>query len=426
MQGRSMSMTIAAATGAASVRPAQRTTRVVIVGQAPLVSGTCNGNALSYSDSGAVNTWSYDASRVVATIVCGALPTASANTITAVFAAPHTEAGLHGARGLALRAFQAKHHMDNRQETPGEHSGHVAVAGYTKRTAAHASRLNYLAATGDAAAFLAAAGTTYTTLASNAVNEMNTYSGSAIFLPADMTSLLQFYSTDRHDMMLCSSVDCMLTNPDYAALWVEGYQPTASGTPSQTLHGYWDASTNDNWADVFSTAPSGYTGDVFTEGSVIPANASVANTACLNVYVSGNDHFTFASPASQRYADANGYTQTESCIARVLLQSDVQEVGARGVKVPKKCWAHAALERLQQRGAKKITARDILIEARHPAAAKLAKKPVGGAAKRSNNRIVMISSHKQQQQKKGEMTIRELGSDYNYAANILSSALNAL
>ncbi len=317
---KSIAITVNAASVARSFVPAQRTTRFVLVGVAPLASVQCNGQPVAFDQSGAAGTWRYDGFKAEAVINCGAVPTAQALSVTASFiAGPDT---VVGARGYARRAQLAKHIVDDRQATPGSQTGQSDSPGFTKQAGGRAALLSGLAPTATAASWGAVTGGNYRQLIQNAINELSGGPQPTQSPAPPMRSLLQLYDSQRHDMVVCGTNGCLNDNNYYEVKWTEGYQPDASAANAVAFNDWWSYAATDNWGDTSTSAPaSGYLPAEFANGFLLSQPvAGQTSPVCAQVWVNGNDHMTVASSTGLGYARANGYTQVEGCIGYALLQ----------------------------------------------------------------------------------------------------------
>jgi hypothetical protein len=229
----------------------------------------------------------------------------------------HNGTPLSGAKGYASRVAMAKKILDERQATPGSHN---PKPGWTKQAGSHAAKLLGMAPTATAAQFNAATGQGYTQIINNAISELSGNPTPTV-PPKPMTSLVQLYDSERNDMCLCASHDCLNTNTNYQVMWVEGYQPAtgASAPNAVKLNDYWSWTASDNWADTATTAPNGYSAAVFADGYVLSETTAGASPICLQVWTNKNDHFTFGSQQALDYAQTHGYEKTsEGCIGYIL------------------------------------------------------------------------------------------------------------
>ena len=192
-----------------------------------------------------------------------------------------------------MHATLAKANLDIDRTTPGSDT---VSGGALDIAASTGLELAYLAGTN-----LAAFTTTvqnYPVAYAAAIAEIST---GAVF------SLTQLWSAQRTDHVLCGSQACQQTNNDYQTMWIEGYQPLP-GTPGAIpLNDYWSVTLQDNWTTTSSTAPSGYTPAIFSDGYVLATQQP--GTVPLQLYYSAAnaDHMTVASQQGIQYAQANGY-----------------------------------------------------------------------------------------------------------------------
>lgn len=300
--------------------PKSRRTRFFLVSMSPVASAKCGGTPVSFNQDGGANTWYYDGFNGQVVVDCGDVSTGAGSFVMSASFVVGGQDGksVSGAKGYASRAQLAKRILDNRQQTPGSHD---PKQGFTKLAGSHAAYLAGLAPTASPSSWNSATGSNYQTVIQNAINELN--SGSEP-LPTNgpMTALVQIYDDQRGDFALCGSKDCLTTNSYYRAMWLEGFQPSPGDGSAVQLYDYWSWTATDNWATTNASAPnSGYSAAAFSNGFVLNQQRSgQTSPVCLQTWVNGNDHFTFASNQSLTYAQQNGYTQVGGCIGYVLSQ----------------------------------------------------------------------------------------------------------
>ncbi|CUG82493.1 Hypothetical protein, putative [Bodo saltans] len=118
-------------------------------------------------------------------------------------------------------------------------------------------------------------------------------------------------------------------------MWTEGYQPLSNTeTGAIAFNDFYSTEYDDNWSDVITTPPNGYQAAVFDNGYVYYEQLSGQQMECLQLWVNPttNDHMTLASPGL-KWAEQNGYVQTENCLAYVLTSPPTSTGDSKQVKV---------------------------------------------------------------------------------------------
>lgn len=311
----SITVSIEALAGSYSGMLAQRYVRIFLVGSMPIATARLGNVDIPPSRFPQPSHFTYDGETATAIIDVGVISTTAAHSIVVSLAASQNDAQLARIKGFAARTKLAKRTMDNFRETP--YSTTVGP-GMLKQAAAHAVELGYLALN-NVSMFTQLIGSEYKNLVSAALTEIGGNPNPAPPSPAQ-TGLIQMWSAARKDMLLCGTPACMGTNSDYEIMWTEGYQPLSSSESGAiSFNDFYSYQYDDNWADVITTPPNGYSAAVFDNGYVFTAQQNNTEMECLQLWVNPttNDHMTLASPGLQ-WAQQNGYVQTETCIASVL------------------------------------------------------------------------------------------------------------
>jgi len=292
-----------------------RHVRFFFVGMMPIATATVDLTPLNYARFTTESTFSYDGKTGTAIIDAGVLSTSTTHTISATLAAQQNDSPLAKLKGYASRTQLAKRTMDNVRETPYSTS---VGPGMLKQSASRAVELS-MDAGYNMSDFVAKIGGDYNSLVSAALSELGGNPNPAPPAPAQ-TALIQMWSESRGDMLLCGTEACMLTNSDYQIMWTEGYQPTSAGSNTIPLNDFYSDQYTDNWADVITTVPTGYSAAVFANGNVLSSN--VEGTECLQLWVSPstNDHMTLTS-SGLAWAQQHSYVQLSECIGGYVYTS---------------------------------------------------------------------------------------------------------
>jgi len=146
--------------------------------------------------------------------------------------------------------------------------------------------------------------------------------------PDQDRSLVQLWSQDRTDSLLCGTNACMQTNSNYARLRIEGYQPLSTDANAMPWNDYWADSLLDNWATSQSSAPSGYTVANFKNGYVY--KTQVAGSIAVQLWYSdpNKDHLAVATNEGIQWAKDHGYTLVNATLGYILQNPPSVEEGA--------------------------------------------------------------------------------------------------
>lgn len=312
----SVQVVVGAMVGSFQGAVANRHLRFFFVGTMPIASGSVDSSPLSYARWTTAQTFSYDGKTGTAIVDAGVLSTSSSHTISITLAAEQNDSPLAKLKGYASRAQLAKRTMDNVRETPYSTS---VGPGMVKQSASRAVELSLLA--GDnVSGFLAKIGGDYNQLVSVALTELGGNPNPAPPAPTQ-TALVQMWSESRGDMLLCGTAECMSVNGDYQIMWTEGYQPPTPTGNTIPLNDFYSTQYSDNWADVLTTPPDGYSAAIFSNGQVMSSNGG-EGMECLQLWVSPstNDHMTLASPGLP-WAQQHAYVQRQTCIGAYVYTS---------------------------------------------------------------------------------------------------------
>jgi len=119
--------------------------------------------------------------------------------------------------------------------------------------------------------------------------------------------LIQLYSENRKENVLCGTQDCYdaQTYPDYIRLRMEGYQPRPDEQFAVPLNNYWNG--HDNYATTLTTPPPGYDYSSFKDGYIL--SKPKQGTIPVSVYYNSQrqDMLTVASEDGIKYAKSNNY-----------------------------------------------------------------------------------------------------------------------
>jgi hypothetical protein len=324
-----LQVVISPASGSFPGFPTTRNYILNIISTPPIVSGTVNGNALSYSRFDIPNSWKYDGESMMTIITTDFLPTA--NSITAVLNFPPNNWNLSGYRGAIQKAKLSKRNLDPDWGTPGSNS---ITGGYLSRLASTGFELSFLAGTNMNAVYSII--TTLPALYANATTEIQnlkpTLTDDPTYFP-----LTQYWSSDRNDNLLCGSTDCQSANNQlYVVTRTEGYQPRQGSPGTIPLYDYWYPTIQDNYATSLSTPPSDYSPATFKNGFIYANH--VDGTSAVSVWWNKQrgDMLTTASVDGFKYAMQFNYTLINSTIGYVYLNPpDHQSL------VPLSRWAYS-------------------------------------------------------------------------------------
>jgi len=278
---------------------------------------TSNGNNVPYNAAGGNNAWTYDGGMVTTVIDVGVVSTGSALTVSVVSDNIDDNA-YSGVKGGIQHAILAKANMDPDWSTPG--SGDTGPASTSDLSVLGNWLQNYARDLTNFKAKIAA----YPQMLQAAITELNTN-------PDNDRSLVQLYSSDRPDSLLCGTNACLSTNSNYAKLRIEGYQPVSTDGNAIPWNDYWSADALDNWATSQGTAPSGYTVANFKNGYVY--KSQVSGTIPVQLWYSDarKDHLAVASTDGIQWAKDNGYTLLNGTLGYVLQNPPTVQEGASRV-----------------------------------------------------------------------------------------------
>jgi hypothetical protein len=268
-----------------------------LVNVGPVTYALVNGNQINYNVDGGPNTWHYDGDEVSAVVETPLLSTIADATIE-IHTLQINPSLLYGVRGIIARSSLAKKTLDEDWTTPG--SGSVS-----------GGNLSISATTGESLSFLAG-------------NRLSDFMNMLSFLPTQFNytlqevqsglpyvvppyALVQLYSNDRQDNILCGTQNCYDTQGmDYVRMRIEGYQPHPEEDGAIPFNNYWNGH-NDNYGTTLSTPPPGYGYSDFKNGYIL----SKPKTGTIPVYVYFNsqrgDYLTVASNDGINYAKTNNY-----------------------------------------------------------------------------------------------------------------------
>jgi alpha-glucosidase (family GH31 glycosyl hydrolase) len=319
VSGTTVTVTVSASNGSYTGQPTSRNFRIVLVGVLPLSSATLNSNAVSYVRFPTLGQVShtYDGKSASVIIDVGSQSTASSFTVTATFVQQDTSPSATARmKVFAHRAALAKRTTDDYQMTPFETT---PGPGYLKQAAARAGYISAVVAQHPSIA-PPLMGQPYLNLINLALAELGGSPGPTPMPSPTDVIVVQLYSHQRGDTLLCASVACIATNMNYQILFMEGYQPAATEADATTLYDYFSESSGDNWATTSSSPPAtGYSAAIFDDGLVL--SQAGPNRACLNVYYleSTGDHLTTAAVLGQQWATEFGYTLNQTCVGYVYV-----------------------------------------------------------------------------------------------------------
>ena len=270
----------------------------------PPTSVQVNGQTLKYSRWGGAGTFTYDGNALEAVVECAAVD--SNKDVEIVMAFPDSDsdgAMLSGLRGVIARATASKRNLDETRETPGAHTPSDA---YVVQLSSLGEALSYLAHA-NMTAFMEQVNNVTNVLRS-AIEQLQ---GMEPPPPPPPGALVQLYSSNRKDSILCGTQSCMDSQPDYQQIRIEGFQPAAQGPNVQAFNDYWDDAVNDNWATNLTAPPPGYVAASFPNGFVL--KEQVEGSVPLYCYYNSNihDHTAVATADGINYAKNNGYTPCE-------------------------------------------------------------------------------------------------------------------
>jgi hypothetical protein len=274
--------------------PTTRRYQFHLVNSIPPTSVTSNGANVTYNAFGGDRTWSYDGEDVTTVIDVGVVSTSS--TLTVVVVSENiVDSAYSGVKGGIQHAILAKRNLDPDWSTPG--SGDTGSA-FTSDLSVLGNWLQYYAQ--DLTNFKAKI-QGYPTMLQNAITELTEN-------PDSDGSLVQIYSSDRTDSILCGTNACLTTNNNYAKMRIEGYQAPSTDSNAIPWNDYWSDANLDNWATSQSSAPSGYTVANFKNGYIYKNQVSGSLPVQLWYSAARKDHLAVATADGVQWAKDNGYS----------------------------------------------------------------------------------------------------------------------
>jgi hypothetical protein len=307
-----VSVTIdASQSNGAFVAPATRRVIVRFPMTAIAQQVTVDGNNLSWARfKGGAASWHYDARDMSVVVDCGVLSTTAAHVVALVLVKVPQSGFLDGVSGAMNRAIVGKASLDFARDTPGSAG---VKSGKLMELASASDHLsaNWWNVTG----FTAAIGY-IRSLVPDAIIELQQRE------PFPIDGLVQLFSAQREDNLLCGTQACISTNlpaVGYTRLRIEGYQPDPTWGGVQSLNDWWSQANLDNYAtDASGNIPSGYVPAVFANGVTFASQQP--GTVPLRLFWSAarTDFLTVASAAGLTYAAQNNYVDMNHTVGWVL------------------------------------------------------------------------------------------------------------
>ncbi|MBY0307982.1 MAG: hypothetical protein K2Q09_04495, partial [Phycisphaerales bacterium] len=264
--------------------------------------------------------WTYLGNEVSLLIVLPTLSTASPIQVQVEFpiatTTATTAAALEGMKGAFFHAMLAKQHLDQAGSTPGTHT---TAGGYLDLTASSGDALSFLAGH-NLTAFMKRVDS-FSTLYQRTIDEV-----AALHAYTNGT-LLQLYSQDSQDSLLCTSTTCIRDDHPlkYFQIRIEGFFPsTVSGPGLLPLNTYYNEALQDHLVTTASAqaVPEGYLPSKLPPAYVFSsAPEPQALPLSLWYHPLRQDHLTVASPAGVDFAKYWGYQLVNASLGFVLAQA---------------------------------------------------------------------------------------------------------
>ena len=298
--------------------PASRLYQVLLPNVFPPSSVVFNQlTALPYSRFGRASPssptfWTYLGNEVALLVQLPTVATSQPTTLTLVWSDLPDASALTGIRGAFAHGALAKQNLDEVGLTPGTHS---TAGGY----------LDLLVSTGDALSFLAG------TNISQFVSRIQSFQ--SVLFPRALAevsalhaylqgSLLQLYSQDRQDSLLCASAKCVNSDIRYGQIRIEGYLPVAndSATATTLLSVYWNPDAQDHLVTTLPSPPAGYHRTNLPTALVLSKPLDDTSPLSLYYHPLRQDYLTVATDAGRDFAQYWQYQLINASIGYVYNQ----------------------------------------------------------------------------------------------------------